>query len=275
MVRCWAAATVTTEAVACFPRQHVPRRLHHHTRLSQRKANVSVSLWLSKGERTHCSPQFLLQPRACRACLLQKAPTRQQRLDVAKTVKPVGQQGSSLTSNPPKHQAPKATQCPRVHPLPPPREPSRSFFPDIFLQTRRPLAFFPRTLTLYLPPAPPAPESSLALPPCTCTVLDRVCLRFLLAIPPPTYLSWSEPCGISIDGFFGPSHPDHLCLLPPDLCSFASGRHLSQPCLLRTTTCRCRAQMAMVSRASFSPCSTRHPVVLFPPSWHPTRDGTS
>lgn len=88
-----------------------------------------MSLWLSKGERTHCSPQFSLQPRACRACLLQKAPTRQQRLDVAKTVKPVGQQGSSLTSNPP--QAPSTKSHP-VSPSPSPSSPKRTeslFFP--------------------------------------------------------------------------------------------------------------------------------------------------
>lgn len=84
-----------------------------------------MPLWLSKGEKGptarlnfHCSTEP--------AC--SRRPRRQQRLDVAKTDKPVGQQGSSLTSNPPKHQAPKATQCPRVH-SPSPKRTESLFFP--------------------------------------------------------------------------------------------------------------------------------------------------
>lgn len=204
---------------------------------------------------THCSPQFSLQPRAC---LLQKAPTRQQRLDVAKTDKPVGQQGSSLTSNPPKHQAPKATQCPRVH-SPSPKRTESLFFPRHLspdATSSRLLSSHPHSLSSTRTTRPESLPRSLFHPaPARFSTESVYDFSSRSHLPPPTshLLSWSEHCDISIDGFFGPSHPDHPCLLPLDHCSFASGPQLSQPCLLRTTTCRCRAQMAMVCQPSSSP----------------------
>jgi hypothetical protein len=117
----------------------------------------------------HCKP---------RACCSRGPPTRQQRLDVAKTVKPVGQQGSSLTSNPPstKHQKPPSVPV-SPESIPFPRETESLFFPDIYLSPDATSSSLlsSHALTLYLLPAPPTPSPhSLSLPPCTCTVLESV-----------------------------------------------------------------------------------------------------
>lgn len=221
---------------------------------------------------THCSPQFSLQPRAC---LLQKAPTRQQRLDVAKTDKPVGQQGSSLTSNPPKHQAPKATQCPRVH-SPSPKRTESLFFPRHLspdATSSRLLSSHPHSLSSTRTTRPESLPRSLFHP---------------------------APARFSTESVYDFSSRSHL---PPTIVE-RTLRHLyrrlfrpisprpSLPLAPRPLQLRLRASTlaAMSSSDDDMPLSrtnghgmstillarsTRHRVVLFPPSWHPTRDGTS
>ena len=95
---------------------------------------------------------------------------------MAQTVKPVGQQGPSLTSNPPstKHQKPPSVP---VSPSPSPSQRTESLFSPRHLSfSRRDVlspSFLARSHSLSSSRTT-RPESSLSLPPCTCTVLESV-----------------------------------------------------------------------------------------------------
>lgn len=280
MVRCWAAATVTTEAVACFPRQHVPvpvpkkhgHRLHHHTRLSQRKANVSVPLWLSKGEK---DPLLASIFTAAQSLLAPEGPDTPTAPGCGQDCQASG--SARIIFNLESPQAPSTKShpaSPSPFPSSPPREPSRSFFPDIFLDatSSRLLSSHSHSLSSSRTTRPESVPRSLFHPAparfSTESVYDFYSRSHLSPIVERTlrhlYRRLFRPISPRPSLPLAP-RPLQLRLRASTLAAMSSSDD-DMP-LSRTN--------GHGKSSTSSPCSTRHLVVLFPPSWHTTRDGTS